>query len=399
MAAAGPVILLISLLLGLTLCSLVFVPSVAHYFLCTIIDTTSGNDEVHFPSESFIDWWWKPILCGWVLSFCVLSGGIFLSPLAFSPKAFTVALVVWVWFLFPFAILSVLFTSNWFFFLHPVLIWRMLKHVGPFAYVHVMTLISSALGIGLIFAALTYGLYWIVPAALIAPMTLLFYARHWGRMAWLSAHFVPRSGAGVNAKEEEDDVPELAVQEVEEGMREGLPPKYTPPGAIKSDTMPLAEEEDEWDTDKKPYGIVGEAPLEAPAPSPAPSAAAQSQPQPVGNEEEDEWSTDKSPYDTSETVKTKTPMSQADKPTSYSEYYEQRHKREKAQQARHKRQTEQTSLPPLRKNTPRFAKVMLAGVWPFLAHSVTMRVWANMAVLMFVELFLASMVLRVLAML
>src|SRR6266852_1047444 len=101
MEGSGQVILLVVFGVGLMIWSLIYFPFVAHYFLCTIIDSTSGNDEVHYPSESFIDWWWKPILCGWVLSFCVLSGAILMSPLAFSPLAFGIGLTAWVWFLFP----------------------------------------------------------------------------------------------------------------------------------------------------------------------------------------------------------------------------------------------------------------------------------------------------------
>ena len=105
MAGAGNVILLVVFAVGLTIWSLLYFTFASHYFLCTIIDSTSGNDEVHYPGESVIEWWWKPILCGWVISFCLLTGSILMSPLVFSPLAFAIGLAAWVWLLFPLAIL------------------------------------------------------------------------------------------------------------------------------------------------------------------------------------------------------------------------------------------------------------------------------------------------------
>jgi hypothetical protein len=401
MAAAGPAILLVAFSVGLGVWSLIYVTFASHYFLCTIIDSTSGNDEVHYPGESIIDWWWKPILCGWVLSFCVLSGAVLMSPLAFFPLAFGIALAAWVWFLFPLAILSVLFTSNWCFFLHPTLVWRILKHSGPLAYVHLITSISAAICVGLLMASLTHNFLWALPAALMMPTALLFYARHWGRLAWVSVHFVPRkktSGAEyVDTTEDPDDIPEMAVQEVEEGMREGLPPTYAPPNAIQSATLPLAEEEDEWATNKKPYAVIGDEPAEPferpePVAVPAPSTAAMV-------EEEDEWATDKKPYGTIETATPPPPQSEANTPVTNSKYYDERARREKAKKARAKSQTDQLFLPTPSKKTPSFAKVMFFGVWGFMVYSTTVRVWVNLVVLTIVELFLVTMVVRVLSML
>jgi hypothetical protein len=393
-AAAGPVIMLVVFSVGLTIWSLVHFTFVAHYFLCTIIDSTSGNDEVHYPDEGIMEWWWKPILCGWVLAFCLLTGAILMSPLAFFPLAFVIGLTAWVWFLFPLAILSVLFTSNWCFFLHPVLVARILKHYGSFAYVHLITSISVAISVGALIASLTHNFLWAIPAALMLPTAMLFYARHWGRLAWVSIHFMPRrrSSGYIDTTKDADEIPELAVQEVEEGMRTGLPPTLAEPHASKSATLPVAEEEDEWAANKKPYGVIGDAPAQPfeppePAAAPAPSVAAMA-------EEEDEWATDKKPYGTVETATPQAPQSPANTPVTASTYYDEQFKKEKAKKARDKREAGQTFMPKQRKKTPSFLKAMFFGVWGFMIYPDTVRVWANLVMLTFVELFFVMMVVR-----
>src|ERR1019366_3571718 len=209
----------------------------AHYFITTIIESGSGNDEVHYPSEAIIAWWWKPIFCLWILGFFVISGSIILTPIfLWQPQVYLVVLALWVWLLFPLGLLSALFTSNWFFFLHPILVGRMLKHYGAFAYVHVITLISVSLCGGLVIAALMHNFIWALPAAFMVPTAILFYARHWGRFAWLSINFAPRKTKPFSEyvdttrdpKQARDRIPQIAVEEVDEtaeGIREGLPPQ------------------------------------------------------------------------------------------------------------------------------------------------------------------------------
>src|ERR1019366_7234830 len=237
MGGAGFAIIFVAAFVGCAIWSTIYLTFAAHYFLVTIIDSSSGNDEVHFPSEAIIEWWWKPFFCLWVLGFFVISSLIVLLPvLMVEPRVYLIAVALLVWLLFPLGLMSALFTSNWCFFLHPVLIWRMLKHYGAFAYVNVITLMSAALCGGLLYATFVHGFIWALPAAFMVPTVILFYARHWGRFAWLSINFAPRKSklfseyvdTTRDPKQARDRIPQIAVEEVDEtaeGIREGLPPQ------------------------------------------------------------------------------------------------------------------------------------------------------------------------------
>ena len=69
MAAAGFIIIFVVAFVGCCMWSMIYLTFAAHYFLVTIIDSASGNDEVHYPNEAIIDWWWKPFFCIWILGF------------------------------------------------------------------------------------------------------------------------------------------------------------------------------------------------------------------------------------------------------------------------------------------------------------------------------------------
>ena len=409
----GSAIVFVLSLASCAICTLFFVTFAAHYFLTTIIESGSGNDEVHYPSEGIIEWWWKPIFCLWILGFFVISGSILLTPIfLWQPQIYLVALALWVWLLFPLGLLSALFTSNWCFFLHPILVGRMLKHNGAFAYVHVITLISVSLCGGLVFAALTQSFLWALPAAFMVPTAILFYARHWGRFAWLSINYAPRKSKPHSEYVDttKDEIPEMAVQEIDEaaeGVRAGLPPTFSQPhgiqtgmpgglhGVVAGPPPKIADEEDEWATNKKPYGIIGEEaspafeqPEPGLVPMPMPSAAA------VAQEEEDEWATDKKPYVFVDNSAPPEPQSAANTPVTASKYYEERFKKEKAEKTKRQREAEQHFMPTPSKKTPTFSTALFFGVWEFMIYQKTLHVWGNLVVLTIVELFFLMMVVR-----
>jgi hypothetical protein len=426
MGGAGSVILFVCFFVGCAVWSMIYLTFAAHYFLATIIDSSSGQDEVHYPNEGVIDWWWKPLLCLWILGFWVITGSVLLTPLlAFSPTAYLACLGLLLWFMYPPSLMSALFTSNWLFFLHPVVLWRMLKHYGAFAYVHVITLLSVSVCVGLLAAMFTQSFVWALPAAFVIPTAQFFYARNWGRFAWLSLNFAPRQqkvprspyrdppDAKAPFDPQPEKIPEMAVREVDEasqGIHVGLPPTYPHPHGIQAGVpaspdgiiaglppVPVREEEeDEWAVSKKPYGIVGEeAQPDFPEPAPTPASAAASLP-PAVVEEEDEWATNKKPYGyVEEPAPTADPtQSEANRPVTVSRYYEQRHKKEKADKEKRERESQQNFMPTPSKKTPTFSTALFFGVWEFMVYRRTLHVWANLVVLTIVELFFLMMVVQ-----
>jgi hypothetical protein len=425
----GGAIIFVCAFVACTICSMFWLIFASHYFLVTVIDSSAGHDEVEYPRESVIDWWWKPLFCLWILGFWVVVLSIVLAPLlAVSPKSYGICLALLILFFYPLGVLSALFTSNWLFFLHPIIIVRMLKHYSAFAYVHLVTLLVVSACVGLLLGTFTLSFWLALPAAFVVPGAILFYARQWGRFAWLSLNFAPRVKKGPRAEyaqaadkkawpgNTEEDVPELAVQEVDEaadGMREGLPPAFPHgiktgmpggPEAVVAAAPPQAaeEEEDEFAPNKKPYKLVDDPTrpsFQEAAPEPVSVAASPPPPlPPVVVEEEDEWATDKKPYvvidEPAAPAQGAAAPSEADKPIAVSKYYDERHRKEKAAKAKAKEIAGQHYLPPPSKKTPTFATALFLGVWEFMLYGKTLQVWANLVVFTIVELALLSMVVQ-----
>jgi hypothetical protein len=427
----GGAIIFVCAFVACTICSMLYLVFASHYFLVTVIDSSAGHDEVQYPSESVIDWWWKPLFCLWILAFWVVTLAILLTPLlALGPKAYGICLGLLIWFFYPLGVLSALYTSNWLFFLHPILLWRMLKHYTAFAYVHLVTLLAASAGAGLLLGAFTHSFLWSLAAAVVVPGAILFYARQWGRFAWLSLNFAPRakkrprteSTQAANKKttagNSDEDAPEMAVEEVDEaaeGMRAGLPPAYphgiqmnTPgsPAGTGAEAAPAdGEEEDEFAPNKKPYKIVGDPtwPISQETAAEPVSVATSPPPPSPQVEEEDEWATDKKPYAViAESADGGSPgaapaesapaQSEANTPISVSKYYEERHKKEKAAKAKAKEIAQQQFMPPPSKKTPTFATALFLGVFEFMLYGKTLQVWATLAAFTIAELVLLSMV-------
>jgi len=350
----------------------------------------------------------------WVLSFWLIPVTVVLAPIAVaSPLAFFMVWTLVLWLLYPLSLLSALYTQNWFFFMHPVILWRMMRHYRAFAYVHLLTLASASVCAYLLYATFTQNVLWGGLAMLVLPASILFYARHWGRFAWLALNFEPRKKKVRRTPKlavAGDGVPELDVEEIDpadEGIRAGAPPDaaqglragvpVTPDGVIASSPAPAVHEEvDEW-ADTKPYGVIDDVTVpsfDETAPTPQLVPVAAHAPAPVVEEEEDEWATNKKPYEMIGNADFKPPAAtdedkakpEADKPLPVSKYYDDRHHREKDE--RRKAQAEDTlfGMPAPSKKTPTFADALFFGVWGFMIQERTLTVWANMVVLTMVEL-------------
>lgn len=368
MGGAGLIIIFVVFFAGCTIWTGIFLTFAAHYFLTIITESSAGIDEIQFPSEGIMDWWWKPVLCllilaVWIVPTAVLSGPL----LAGSPIAFGVGLGILLALLYPVSLLSTLYAQNWFFFLHPQVLWRLARHLGAFVYVHAVTMTMLAAAVGLIVATFLHSFLWALPASFAIPSTLLLYARHWGRFAWLALNFEARPkkkkkrAKGPDATPSPvENVPELDVEEIEptDAIAEGLPPAY--PSAIQASAATPAfanEEEDEWSTNKAPYGLIEE-------------------------EAKPQWQ-ESTPSYVAEGIAT-------DQPLSLSKYYDEEAKRAAA--AEEKKLAETGRMPPLRNKKPSFPVALVLGVWQFMIYSRTLSVWVNLVFLTAIELFFLLMV-------
>lgn len=422
MAGAGHVVLFVCFMVGCSIWTVIYLTLTAHYFLTVIIESSAGIDEIQFPTEGILERWWKPLFCLWILAAWVVPTAVFCGPLlAGSPVAFGIGVGLLLVIVYPLSLLSALSAQNWFFFMHPVVLWRMLRHYGSFAYVYLLTLLSASVCAGLLFAVFTHSFLWALPAAFVLPTAILFYARHWGRFAWLSLSFMPRKEKRQRDGDKtphEETAPEMDVQEIDpadEGIRAGLPPGHSQgihagvpmtAGGIVAGAPPTSfpVEEDEWTADKKPYLVVEDPTQPAfqeTASAPIVPAATQTTVAPAV-EEEDEWATDKKPYpviggaDFAAPAPTESSdgKSDADKPLMVSKYYDDRHKREKEAKRKAKEEATRFGLPAPSKKTPTFRDALFFGVWRFMIYERTLRVWVNLVVLTIVELLFLFMVLQ-----
>ena len=418
---AGNAILFMVSFVGLVIWSLLYLLFASHYFLTTLTDSSAGHDEVQYPREGMFDWWWKPIFCVWVLAFWLIPVTVVLAPLAaVSPLAFAIVWFAVLWIVYPMSLMSTLHTGNWFFFLHPVVLWRALRHWKALAYVHFITILSGAVCVVLLIAAFAQNFWWAALAVFLIPTSILFYARNWGRFAWLSLNFVPRKRKAVRDDSRvktptRDAVPELDVEEIDpanEGIRPGLPPGFTSgihegvplsAGGFVAGTppqTPTLEDADEWSADKKPYLVIedGDAPpfeeqMETPA---APAVAQVSSGTPA--EEEDEWATEKKPYGligdadfTAPTLSDADDRPEANKPIQLGKHYDEHHERDKEEKRRAREESAKFGLPAPSKKAPTFANALFFGVWTFMIYERTLTVWANLIALTIVELFFLYM--------
>lgn len=406
-AAAGNAILFVVSLVGLTIFSLIYLTCASHFFLTTITESSSGHDEVQYPRESLVEWWWKPIFVVWVLAFWVIPTAALCLPLAtYSPIAGLIVFVSVIWLMYPLSLTSALVTQNWFFFLHPIVAGRMLRHFGAFVYVHLITALAAAACVWFVYAALAQSILWAIPAVFAISTTILFYARHWGRFAWLALNFMPRKNKPKSeAKKpasDTDTVPEMDVLEIDEhaeGIREGLPANTAAGIKVAAPAGTSPYQSDEADMETKPYMMVEDPTrpnfqeVDEPPPALAP-AVPHSTSAPI--EEEDEWATEKKPYgligddefkgpppDASPT----TDKSEADKPISIAAHFDKQHERDQEKKKKAQASDGVLDLPAPRKGAPTFANALFFGVWRFMIYERTLGAWLSLVILTAAEMF------------
>jgi hypothetical protein len=381
LGAAGYAIVAVSATAGLAVIGFILVVYAAHCFLTVVIDSGCGIDEVRWPGEGIFDWMLKPVYCGWLIaSWAVLFGVVLLPMLLRDPLVYAATLTAVLYVVFPVTLLSSLSAKSWVALLHRPLLRRLARWPASFVTVLILgtpLLVGAA---ALVMLTALHSLWWAFLAAPVLPALGLWYARLLGRYAWLVTHTPlkkkkrrPEPAAAPLAAPEqvkvkvEDPwavkapapVKTAAERAIEENTTRN---KYLPPEALERlDDDPPPPVEDEWTSNKKPYGVMDEV-----------QARESWQPRQIDPLEDAEG------YDVGAAAPT--PLAAPFSLTAYYDNY-------LAEEAKRRERTE--AAPPPK---PTYALAFGAGLFKFPFYAANVKTWINLSLLLLVWLFFLRMI-------
>jgi hypothetical protein len=260
-AGAARAIWFMSALTGLGIVAPIWITFASHCFLNVLTESSIGDWEVRWPDESILDWWWKPLYCLALLAFWVTASGVVLGfVILLSPWAFAAAIALFLCVGYPVSLLCVMDARSSVAVVHLPLIVRLAANLPLVLLVGLITLVPVLIVGGLLAGLLLHSVLWAVPAAIVLPPALCFYARCWGRLAWMILNLKPRA-----AKPEKETPPpesehtashdpwalprEEPVPEIEVKLDEPEPPPAAP------------DADDEWAEQPVPYTMTSGKPL------------------------------------------------------------------------------------------------------------------------------------------
>jgi hypothetical protein len=183
-----------------------------------------------------------------------------LGPMALiSPLAAAIIAGVLLWFAYPIGLMCAMDAHNSLALIYLPLLGQLARHLPKVLLVGFATLPMGAAVVGLLVAAMLHSTAWAVPAAVVLPLALFLYARCWGRLAWLALNMKRRR------QREKAPLPKEASVTV---LDPWAPPPEEPIPEMDvevEEPEPLAEEDDEWAANPRPYEVP---PAESGAPLP-----------------------------------------------------------------------------------------------------------------------------------
>jgi hypothetical protein len=231
----------------------IFLCHLSHAFLLVLTETSAGTDEVRWPLEGVTDWWWKPLLCVGIFVFWFITGLPLVAPFFLAhERLFYIVYPIFLWLVYPLSLLSTLAAGNVFMLIYPPLLGWLAAAPRGLVIAWCITLPLPLATAGIMLQMLRDP-GWVVVAALLLPAAVMFYARVWGRLAWLILNprrqrreQRPHLAAVVTANPWQ--VPEPEIPEVEVEVLDDEPLLTPEPEEV----------EDEWSPHKKPYLVVDE---------------------------------------------------------------------------------------------------------------------------------------------
>jgi hypothetical protein len=295
-------------------------------FVNALDGTAAGNDDIPWPTDSFIDQLAEPFFLVYVLALgtvvVVVPVGLLFPDFLQLPAGVPLVLGGVAWLLFPILLLSALTgTSRWYV-LHWEFLRRLVRHPLALVIFYVSTGASLFIGAGAAYLAIDHRNPLAVAAVLVTAACVLVHARLFGRLGWIVGQTpIYKSSAkrrrlrGVKSSDpwdtpqaERDNAPPAPAQETAFTASDPHPIlEETPTATAASDA-----EEDEWTASKNPYAFSGDAAPPVPPPIPA-SQAHRVAITAASDAEEDEWTPNKKPYLflAAAPAPPKTPLSQA----------------------------------------------------------------------------------------
>jgi hypothetical protein len=385
LSGAGPAIIVVCSLALLGIIGFFFAAYLAHCFLLVVIESAAGINEIRWPSESINDWLTKPLYVLWVLLPILFVPSLLL---AITGHAFTfgITLVILLWLVSPVMFLSSLAAQSWMSLLYGPFLWRWLRYL--FAYAIFLVWSGTLIGLGvalLVWSMISVG--GVALAAVFLPVLVLLYSRILGRYAW---YVTTRRMRGGKKKMVPAEVAPVKVQSVDpwaisgaeeteahgtsmisKGEVEGDGEDSEAP-AVRAKLVPadeeetIADEEDEWSPNKKPYGVMTE------------------------QQAQQSW-VERPVTDGSDNEGYSVEHMSIGAPVSLWQYYADREKKEEELRAQGKsvRQYERPRKPPT------LWQAMTQEIAPFLFFSHSMRAWINLSLLFGVTLALLNTIVHI----
>lgn len=162
----------------------------SHCFLVTVEQTSTGNDEVKWPDEPYIDWLWRAVTLAWLLLVWLAPVGIVfkITYRNIYSENFGLAFIIGgtaLWLFLPIAVLSALYANSAWVFFHPRIPLEMLRvAVSTFVF-YLVSAILFAIGFALWYFAFRGKVILLPFASCYGAVALLIYARLLGRLAWI----------------------------------------------------------------------------------------------------------------------------------------------------------------------------------------------------------------------
>jgi hypothetical protein len=181
-------------IVGLGIFGLIWLLYVSHCFLTVLTESSVGDAEVRWPDETILDWWLEPVYCLGFLIFCATIASVLMAFfMLVNPWVYAVAVGIFLWYVYPVGLVCVMDARSQAADARLPLALRLVGHLPTMLLVGLATLLPAILVFGSLAGLLLQSIGWALPAALLLPPALFFYARCWGRFAWLVLNIKPRT--------------------------------------------------------------------------------------------------------------------------------------------------------------------------------------------------------------
>ncbi len=197
LGAFGSSLLFICALLVGTVLTASVLAYTAHYFLVVVADTAAGVDKVRWPADLIVDWIGQSLRLFALVGVLLVPVGLLtpiigrLLPPDYAGLEMAVAVVAWLWLVFPVGLLSSMSVGSVFAVVRPAVVVALMRRWPAVILFYAVTAVGF-LGVVVAWAAALAGQLLLLPVACLgSAWGLLVYARLIGRLGWLAERARP----------------------------------------------------------------------------------------------------------------------------------------------------------------------------------------------------------------